>query len=73
VTTGGSTLETISAVSETGALVIGAGSIVDRSGGKVDVGVDRIALLTLEVPAYDPSDCPMCRKGVPTVKPGSRV
>lgn len=72
VTTGGSTRETIEAVVNADGVVIGAGSMVDRSGGAVDVGVRRQALLTLDVPSYDPLQCPMCKEGVPAVKPGSR-
>jgi orotate phosphoribosyltransferase len=72
VTTGGSTRETIEAVIEADGVVIGAGSIVDRSGGTVDVGVRCLSLLTLEVAAYDPSECPLCKEGIPPVKPGSR-
>ena len=72
VTTGGSTRETIDAVRRAGGEVLGAGSIVDRSGGSVEVGARRAALLTLEVPAYDPTDCPLCRQGSVAVKPGSR-
>jgi len=73
VTTGGSTRETIQAVIDADGVVIGAGSIVDRSGGTVDVGVRRQSLLTLDVPTYEPSDCPMCKDGIPAIKPGSRV
>ena len=72
VTTGGSTRETIDAVTAAGGTVIGAGSIVDRSNGGADVGVRRVSLLTLDVPAYEPSDCPLCEEGLPVVKPGSR-
>lgn len=72
VTTGGSTRDTIDAVTRAGGRVVGAGSMVDRSGGSADVGVPRAALLTLTVPAYDPADCPLCREGLPVVKPGSR-
>lgn len=72
VTTGGSTIETMAAVTAAGALVVGAGSVVDRSGGEVDVGVERVALLTLQVPAYEGSICPLCLEGLPLVKPGSR-
>ena len=72
VTTGGSTRETVDAAINADGVVIGAGSIVDRSGGSVDVGVRRQALLTLEIPAYEPSVCPLCKDGVPPVKPGSR-
>ncbi len=72
VTTGGSTRETIEAVIDADGVVIGAGSMVDRSGGAVDVGVRRQSLLTLDVPAYEPSQCPLCKEGVPPIKPGSR-
>lgn len=72
VTTGGSTRETLDAVTRAGGLTVGAASIVDRSGGAADVGVRRVALLTLEVPAYDPSVCPLCEQGLPAIKPGSR-
>lgn len=72
VTTGGSTRETIEAVTSAGGLVVAAGSAVDRSGGKVDVGVPRHSLLTLDVPAYEPLECPLCKAGVPSIKPGSR-
>jgi orotate phosphoribosyltransferase len=72
VTTGGSTRETVEALTEAGALVVGAASIIDRSGGRADVGVPRVALATLDVPAHDPATCPLCAEGLPAVKPGSR-
>ena len=72
VTTGGSTRETIEAVVEADGVVIGAGSIVDRSAGAVDLGVRRQSLLTLDVASYNPEDCPLCKEGVPFIKPGSR-
>lgn len=72
VTTGGSSREVIEILQEAGARVIAAGSIIDRSGGGVDLGVPRVALKTLQVIAYPPDDCPLCRDGSPVVKPGSR-
>lgn len=72
ITTGGSTRECIEALEKQGAKVVAAASIIDRSGGKADVGVPRIALATLEVPALKPEDCPMCARGEIAVKPGSR-
>ena len=72
VTTGGSTREVIEILREMGARVIAAGSIIDRSGGAVDLGVPRVALKTLTVTTYPPEDCPLCRAGSPVVKPGSR-
>jgi len=72
ITTGGSTKEVIDIVSAAGAKTVAAGSIIDRSGGAVDLGVPRVAAETLSVPAYDPATCPLCQAGVPIVKPGSR-
>ena len=73
VTTGGSTGEVIQALKSQGARVAGAGSIIDRSGGKADLGVPRVALATLEVNAWVPADCPLCKQGIPVEKPGSRA
>ncbi len=72
VTTGGSTRETIEVVKHAGGIVVGAGSIVDRSGGAVDLGVKRHSLVVLNVPVYDPSECPLCKQGTTATKPGSR-
>jgi len=72
MTTGGSTREVIEALRAAGANVLAAGSIIDRSGGRVDLGVRRVALATLDVVAYPPEDCPMCKKGIAVDKPGSR-
>jgi orotate phosphoribosyltransferase len=72
VTTGGSTREVIDVLQALGANVIAAGSIIDRSGGRVDLGVPRVALATLEAQAWEPGECPLCKQGAPVVKPGSR-
>ena len=72
ITTGGSTKEVIDIVRAAGAIAVAAGSIIDRSGGAVDLGIPRAALETLNVVAYRPEECPMCRAGEPVVKPGSR-
>ena len=72
ITTGGSTVEVVEALRFAGARVLAAGSIIDRSGGQADVGVPRVALATLQVAAHPPEDCPLCRQGLPVVKPGSR-
>lgn len=72
ITTGGSTRETIEALTEAGARVVGAASIIDRSQGRAEVGVPRIALATLDVPALSPEDCEACARGEEAVKPGSR-
>lgn len=72
VTTGGSTRETIEALTEAGARVVGAASIIDRSAGRADVGVPRVALATLSVPSVAPDACELCARGEEAVKPGSR-
>lgn len=72
VTTGGSTRETVEALKRAGADVVGAASIIDRSGGSAEVGVPRVALVTLKVVSVEPEMCDACRMGDTAVKPGSR-
>ena len=72
ITTGGSTQDVIEILRDLGAKVLGAGSIIDRSGGRAQVDAPRVALATLQVAAHYPQDCPMCAQGIPAVKPGSR-
>jgi orotate phosphoribosyltransferase len=72
VTTGGSTRETVAALQASGAQVVAAASIIDRSSGKAEVGVRRIALATLDVASIDPAVCELCKRGEPAIKPGSR-
>jgi orotate phosphoribosyltransferase len=73
VTTGGSTRETIEVARAAGARVVGAASIIDRSGGAPDLDVPYHALATISLPTYRPESCPMCAAGEPVVKPGSRA
>ena len=73
VTTGGSTRETMVVAAEAGAIVVGAGAIIDRSGGAASLGVPFHALATLVVPTHQPDACPMCAAGSPVTKPGSRA
>jgi orotate phosphoribosyltransferase len=72
ITTGKSTRETIEVVKKSGGQVIAAASLVDRSGGKADLGVPYQSLVTLDVPTYAPENCPLCKAGSAPVKPGSR-
>jgi orotate phosphoribosyltransferase len=72
VTTGGSTREVMEVVAQCGGVTASAGSLIDRSGGAVDLGVPRHALAVLEVPTYKPEECPMCLGGSTAIKPGSR-
>ena len=72
MTTGLSTRETMRCVEEAGGKVVGAGALIDRGGGATDLGVPRAALLTLSIQNYNPAECPLCKSGIPAVKPGSR-
>lgn len=72
ITTGGSTRDVIDIFTASGVKVLAAGSIIDRSGGQANVGVQRVALATLQVAAHYPEACPLCQLGIPAVKPGSR-
>ena len=72
VTTAGSTRETMAVAQQHGAPVVGACSIVDRSGGTHGLEVPYAALLPMNVPTYQEDSCPLCQQGVPVVKPGSR-
>jgi orotate phosphoribosyltransferase len=71
-TTGGSTRETIGVVEPEGGLAVAAGAIIDRSGGRIELNVASRALLEMEVPSYEPDECPQCRAGAVATRPGSR-
>lgn len=73
ITTGGSTRETMAVAESTGATVLGAAAIIDRKSDAARLNVPLHALVRMEVPAYPPEACPLCAKGVPIVKPGSRA
>jgi orotate phosphoribosyltransferase len=73
ITTGGSTRETIAVAEAAGAQVIGAASIVDRGSDASRLAVPLHSLVRLQVAAYDPAACPLCAKGLPVLKPGSRA
>ena len=73
VTTGLSSREAIKAVEQAGGTVIGAASIVDRSGGSVDLGVPYTSLIRIDVPTYEADDLPPDLAAIPPIKPGSRA
>lgn len=72
VTTGGSTRETMAVAREAGGEVIGTAAIIDRSGSAVRFDAPLHVLATVDWPAYDPRDCPLCARGAPIDQPGSR-
>lgn len=72
VTTGKSTLETAAAVRELGGEPVAVACIANRSGSPTLAGLPLVSLVQLDIPTFDPDDCPMCQAGDPLVKPGSR-
>ena len=72
ITTGGSVLEVGDVVKQAGGRVVAYASIVDRSGGRFDPKAPFFSCLETNIPIYGPDDCPLCKKGEPFVKPGSR-
>ena len=72
VTTGLSSRECIAAIRAAGGTVVAAACIVDRSGGRADVGVPLVALATLDVPAYPADTLPPELAALPVEDPGSR-
>ena len=73
VTTGLSSREAIIAVEQAGGTVIAAASLVDRSGGTVDLGVPYVPLIRIDVPTYSAEDLPDELAAIPAIKPGSRA
>ncbi len=78
ITTGGSVLEVINAINAVGEntnsgkpTIAGIGALVDRSNGKAQFGYPFKPLVTMDVVAYKPEECPLCKSGVPVTKPGS--
>jgi orotate phosphoribosyltransferase len=65
LTTGGSVREVIEALREAGGELAGVAVLVDRTSGKADFGAPFFPCLELDLPVYEPHDCPLCRQGVP--------
>ena len=72
VTTGGSTRETIDVATAGGGAVVGAAAIIDRGEQPVRFDVPFDALVHIPLPAYESAGCPMCARGEPLSRPGSR-
>lgn len=71
ITRGGRVQETIDIVEQAGGRVAAVAVLVDRSGGAVKFPYPTFSLLRMDVVTYKPEDCPLCRKGLPLVHPGS--
>jgi orotate phosphoribosyltransferase len=71
VTTGKSSLETIEVLHELGAEIVGIACLVNRSTGTLPYPL--FDAVRLDIESWDPADCPLCKEGIPYVKPGSRA
>jgi orotate phosphoribosyltransferase len=71
LTTGGSARETVEAVRRSGAELAGVAVFIDRSHPSPDFGAPFLAVFREAVVTYAPDDCPLCRQGLPLIKPGS--
>lgn len=74
ITTGKSVKESIRVLEDLGALCVGVGCLIDRTGGEAAklFGVPVLSLASLKVESWEEKDCPLCKQGLPVVKPGSR-
>jgi orotate phosphoribosyltransferase len=73
ITTGLSSRECLATIAEHPGKLVGAACLIDRSGGKAELGVARVALATLDIPAYPADALPPELAATPAVKPGSRA
>jgi orotate phosphoribosyltransferase len=71
LTTGGSLRETRDALAAHPVVIGGVAVVVDRSSGDLDLGVPYMALASMNIETWDAAECPLCRQGMPAVKPGT--
>jgi orotate phosphoribosyltransferase len=72
VTTGLSSRECLAALREHPGTLLGAACLIDRSGGRADLGAPLVSLVQLDIPAYPPEGIPPELAALPAIKPGSR-
>ena len=72
VTTGLSSRECLDAIRNHPGELVGAACLIDRSGGKADIGARLISLAQVDAPAYPADQLPPELAALPAVKPGSR-
>jgi len=71
VTTGKSSIETIEALKSFGVEIVGIACIANRSTGSI--GYPVFEAIKLDIESWEPENCPLCKQGIPFVKPGSRT
>ena len=70
ITTARTIKETMAAIKDFEPEVVAVGCIVDRTKGQTDYNIK--SLLQIDPVVYEPDNCPLCKEGIPLVKPGSR-
>jgi len=70
LTTGGSIVEVIEAVRKLKGDIVGIGVLVDRSEQAKDFGVPLFSCIRSQTVTYRPTECPLCKAGVPLVRLG---
>ncbi|KQP24689.1 Orotate phosphoribosyltransferase [Methylobacterium sp. Leaf469] len=73
VTTGLSARECLASLGGEAGEIVGAACLIDRSGGRGEIGLPLVTLVTLDIPAYPADALPPELAALPAVKPGSRV
>ncbi len=69
VSTGGSVQKVLDLLSNLGADIAGISIMIDRTSGRLDLGVPTRALLSMDIASFDPDSCPLCSKGIALQKP----
>lgn len=72
ITTGGSFREAVEPIEAAGGKVLCCACIVDRSGGRANVGWPLVALATVDFPSYAPDEVPAELAALPAEEPGSK-
>lgn len=72
ITTGLSSRECLAAIRQHPGELVGAACLIDRSGGRADIGVPRVSLATLDIPSYAADHLPPELAAIPAIAPGSR-
>ncbi len=69
VSTGGSVKKVLDLLKASDAEIVGVAIIIDRTAGKIDLGVPVTALLSMHIESYAAEDCPLCLEGISLQKP----
>jgi len=73
ITTGGTTIELIELAKNYQAVLKSLCCIVDRRKQKEKIQeLDVVSLIQLDIDTYVLEECPLCKKNIPLVKPGSK-